>query len=144
MIIGLTSNKLPPGKLYDAASTVLAQKLSQIQGVGQVVVGGSSLPGVRIDVNPNQINSFGLQLDDIRTAIAAQTVNKPKGSFTAATKSWQIRTNDQLLRAVDYQPLIVAYRNSAPVQAGRHRERPGFGGRPARRWDSPTGKEQPC
>ncbi len=116
MILGLTSNKLPPGKLYDAASTVLAQKLSQIQGVGQVVVGGSSLPGVRIDVNPNQINSFGLQLDDIRTAIAAQTANQPKGSFTAATKSWQIRTNDQLLRAVDYQPLIVAYRNSAPVK----------------------------
>ncbi len=116
MIIGLTSNKLPPGKLYDAASTVLAQKLSQIQGVGQVVVGGSSLPGVRIDVNPNQINSFGLQLDDVRSAIAAQTVNQPKGSFTALTKSWQIRTNDQLLRAVDYQPLIVAYRNGAPVK----------------------------
>jgi multidrug efflux pump len=116
MIIGLTSNKLPPGKLYDAASTVLAQKLSQIQGVGQVVVGGSSLPGVRIDVNPNQINSFGLQLDDVRTAIAAQTVNQPKGSFTAPTKSWQIKTNDQLLQAIDYQPLIVAYRNGAPVK----------------------------
>jgi multidrug efflux pump len=115
MIIGLTSNKLPPGKLYDAASTVLAQKLSQIQGVGQVTVGGSSLPGVRIDLNPNQLNSFGLQLDDVRTAVAAQTVNRPKGSFTAATRSWQIHTNDQLLQAADYQPLIVAYRNGAPV-----------------------------
>jgi len=116
MIIGLTSNKLPPGKLYDAASTILAQKLSQVQGVGQVVVGGSSLPGVRIDLNPNQVNSFGLQLDDVRTAVAAQTVNRPKGSFTAATRSWEIQTDDQLLQAIDYQPLIVAYRNGAPVK----------------------------
>ncbi len=116
MILGLTSNKLPPGKLYDAASTVLAQKLSQIQGVGQVTVGGSSLPGVRIDLNPNQLNSFGLQLDDVRTAVAAQTVNRPKGSFNTATRSWQIHTDDQLLQAIDYQPLIVTYRNGAPVK----------------------------
>jgi multidrug efflux pump len=81
VIIALSSNKLSPGQLYDTADTVLMQKLSQIPGVGQVVVGGSSLPAVRIDVNPTQINHFGLQLEDIRTAIASQTANIANGDF---------------------------------------------------------------
>ena len=116
MIVALTSDKLPPGALYDAGSTVLMQKLSQVKGVGQVIVGGSSLPAVRIDVNPTQINSFGLQLENIRTAVVAQTANQAKGVFSDAQRLWSIQANDQLLKAADYRPLIVAYRNSAPVR----------------------------
>src|SRR5271168_4908948 len=91
LILGLTSDKLSPGQLYDAGSTVLEQKLSQIRGVGQVIVGGSSSPAVRIDVNPTQINSFGLQLDTIRTTVAAQTANEAKGDFSDAHHMWSIR-----------------------------------------------------
>jgi multidrug efflux pump len=82
MIIALTSDKLPPSALYDAASTILEQRLSQITGVGQVVVGGSSAPAVRINVNPTQLSAYGLGLENVRTAIAAQTANEAKGSFS--------------------------------------------------------------
>ena len=116
MIIALTSASLPPSVLYDAASTVLEQKLSQIQGVGQVNVGGSSSPAVRIDVNPTQLNSYGLQLENVRTAVAAQTVNEAKGGFSNASRHWLIGANDQLKGAADYRPLILAYRNGAPVR----------------------------
>ena len=88
MILALTSDKLPPSKLYDAASTVLLQRISQIKGVGQVSAGGSSAPAVRIDVNPTQINSLGLQLEDIRTAISSQTANQAKGSISDGSRSW--------------------------------------------------------
>ncbi|MBV8550197.1 MAG: efflux RND transporter permease subunit [Acidobacteriaceae bacterium] len=115
MIIALTSNKLPPSALYDAGSTILLQRISQIRGVGQVVVGGSSAPAVRIDVNPTQANHYGLSLDAIRTAIAGQTANQAKGFFADGHKQWLINANDQLMHAVDYQPLVVAYRNGAPV-----------------------------
>jgi multidrug efflux pump len=108
MIVALTSDKLPPAQLYDAASTILQQRLSQISGVGQVLVGGSSAPAVRIDVNPTQLNGYGLQLEDVRSAIAAQTANEAKGSFATASRRWEITANDQLLKAVDYRPLIVA------------------------------------
>ena len=84
MIIALTSDKLPPPALYDAASSILMQRISQIRGVGQVVVGGSSAPAVRIDVNPTQINNYGLNLESIRTSINAQTSNLAKGSFSDA------------------------------------------------------------
>ncbi|MBV9302125.1 MAG: multidrug efflux RND transporter permease subunit [Acidobacteriaceae bacterium] len=116
MIIALTSDKLPPSALYDAASTILMQRISQIRGVGQVFAGGSSAPAVRIDVNPTQINSYGIQLENIRTAIASQTVNLAKGSFSDANKSWLIGANDQLMRAKDYRPLIVSYRQPAAVK----------------------------
>jgi len=115
MIISLTSATLPPSALYDAASTILAQKLSQVQGVGQVIVGGSSAPAVRIDVNPTQLNSYGLQLEDVRTAVAAQTANEAKGGFSGATRRWLIRANDQLSKAADYRQIIVTYRGGAPV-----------------------------
>ena len=116
MIIALTSDKLAPAQLYDAASTILQQRLSQIGGVGQVLVGGSSSPAVRINVNPTQLNGYGIQLETVRAAVAAQTVNEAKGSFADANGNWQIGANDQLLRAKDYAPLIVSYSNGAPVR----------------------------
>ncbi len=107
MIIALTSNKLPPPMLYDAASTVLLQRISQIRGVGQVVAGGSSAPAVRIDVNPTSINNYGLNLESIRAAISAQTANIAKGSFSDGVRNWMIDGNDQLMHAVDYEPLLL-------------------------------------
>ncbi len=115
-IIALTSGKLAPSALYDAASTVLAQKLSQIPGVGQVIVGGSSSPAVRVDVNPTQLNAYGLQLEDVRSAIASQTANEAKGAFSGPTQHWLISVNDQLMKADAYRPLVVSYRDGAPVR----------------------------
>ena len=115
MILALTSDKLPPPALYDAASTVLMQRISQIRGVGQVTAGGSSAPAVRVDVNPTQIQHYGLSLDNIRTAIVSQTANEAKGSFSDNHKRWLINANDQLLHAVDYQPLLVKF-SGAPVR----------------------------
>jgi multidrug efflux pump len=115
-IIALTSDKLAPSALYDAASTILAQKLSQIPGVGQVIVGGSSSPAVRIDVNPTQLNGYGLQLEDVRTAVAAQTANEAKGGFSSPTQHWMIGLNDQLMKAADYRPVIIRYSSGAPVR----------------------------
>ena len=116
MILALTSDKLPPSALYDAASTILEQRLSQIPGVGQVVVGGSSAPAVRININPTQLSGYGLGLDSVRTAVVAQTANEAKGSFSSADQRWAISADDQLMHAADYAPLIVAYRNGQPVR----------------------------
>jgi multidrug efflux pump len=116
MIIALTSDKLPPPALYDAASTILLQRISQIRGVGQVVAGGSSAPAVRVDVNPAQINNFGLQLENIRTAISSQTANEAKGSITDGKQTWLLSANDQLMHAADYAPIIVDYRNGGAVK----------------------------
>jgi multidrug efflux pump len=116
MIIALTSPTFTKGQMYDAASTILAQKLSQVDGVGQVTVGGSSLPGVRVEVNPMALNKYGIGLEDVRNALSNANSNKPKGHFADATRTWTLDDNDQLYHAVDYEPLIVAYRNSAPVR----------------------------
>src|SRR5580692_8473806 len=116
MIIALTSDKLPPSTLYDAASTILEQRLSQIAGVGQVVVGGSSAPAVRVNVNPAQLSGYGLGLETVRAAIAAQTANQAKGSFSNADGRWSIGANDQLMQAADYQQVIVSYSNGQPVR----------------------------
>ncbi|MGO8976599.1 MAG: multidrug efflux RND transporter permease subunit [Steroidobacteraceae bacterium] len=116
MIVALTSDKLAPSALYDAASTVLQQRLSQVPGVGQVVVGGSSAPAVRIDVNPTQLHGYGLQLEDVRKAVAAQTANEAKGHFSNDTDRSAIAANDQLMKAADYRPLIVSYSNGAAVK----------------------------
>jgi multidrug efflux pump len=116
MILALTSSIYDRGKLYDAASTIMQQRLSQVQGVGQVSVGGSSLPGVRVDVSPTQLNSFGLGLQDVSSMLSRQNANSPKGQIVNGTTSSDIITNDQLLKAVDYMPLIVGYHDGAAVK----------------------------
>jgi multidrug efflux pump len=115
MIIALTSDKLPPSALYDAASTILEQRLSQITGVGQVMVGGSSAPAVRIDVNPTQLSGYGIGLENVRAAIVAQTANEAKGSISDSAGRWTIGANDQLMNAADYRQIIVSYSNGQPV-----------------------------
>ena len=116
LILALTSDTMTRGQLYDAASTILAQKLSQIKGVGQVTVGGSSLPAVRVELNPALLNSYGISPEQVRLYIAASNANRPKGSVEAGDKHWQIYANDQAKKASDYIPLIVSYRNGAAVR----------------------------
>jgi multidrug efflux pump len=118
LIAALTSDTYTRGQMYDSASTILAQKLSQITGVGQVTVGGSSLPAVRVELNPLALNKYGIGLEQVRTALAGANANVPKGHFANATHTWTIQANDQLFNAVDYKPLIIAYKNSAPVRVG--------------------------
>jgi multidrug efflux pump len=112
----LTSNVVDKGQMYDAASSIIAQKLSQITGVGQVSVGGSALPGVRIELNPDQVSKYGLSLEQIRTQLANANANTPKGHFSNGVQMWEVGANDQIFHAVDYQSLIVAYQNGAPVR----------------------------
>ena len=116
MIVALTSDIYDQGKLYDAATTILQQKLSQIQGVGQVVVGGSSLPAVRVDVNPTQLNATGLGLEDVRNMLSQQNANLAKGQLANETTTSDLATNDQLLKAEYYRPLIVAYSKGAAIR----------------------------
>jgi len=116
MIIALTSDVYDQGQLYDAASTIIQQKLSQIQGVGQVVVGGSSLPAVRVDVNPTQLNSFGLGLEDVRNVLSQQNANLAKGQISDERTTADLATNDQLLKADYYKPLIIGYTNGAAIK----------------------------
>jgi multidrug efflux pump len=116
MIIALTSDVYDRGQLYDAGSTIVQQRLLQIQGVGQVFVGGGALPAVRVDVNPTQLNSFGLGLEDVRAMLSRQNANLPKGQIANDRTSADIVANDQLLKAQDYRPLVVAYRNGAAVK----------------------------
>ncbi|HEY8100058.1 MAG TPA: multidrug efflux RND transporter permease subunit [Burkholderiaceae bacterium] len=116
MILALTSDTMTQGQMYDAASTVLQQKLSQIEGVGQVSVGGSSLPAVRVELNPMALNKYGVSLEDVRNALNGTNANRPKGFVEEDNKQWQIYTDDQSTKAAQYMPLIVAYRNGAPVQ----------------------------
>jgi multidrug efflux pump len=116
IILSLDTASVRAGTVYDVASSIMMQKLSQLRGVGQVGVGGSALPGVRVDVNPTLLNHFGLGLEDVRAMLAAANANQPKGDFTGASQSVSIRTDDQLLEADKYGPLVIAYRNGAPVR----------------------------
>jgi multidrug efflux pump len=116
MILALTSDTLRQGQLYDAASTIIAQKLSQIEGVGQVTVGGSALPAVRVELNPQTLNKYGIGLEDVRLALAATNANRPKGSVEDGDRHWQIHANDQATTAAEYLPLVIAYRNGAAVR----------------------------
>jgi len=102
--------------MYDVASTIIAQKLSQVKGVGQVHVGGSSLPAVRIELNPTRLNHYGIGMESVRLAVAASNVNRPKGSLEDEKRHWQIYANDQAKRAKDYIPLIVSFKNGAAVR----------------------------
>jgi multidrug efflux pump len=115
MILALTSNTLSKGQMYDAASNIMAQRLAQIRGVGQVSVGGSALPSVRVELNPPALNKYGISLEQVRTALASTNTNVAKGQVSDGDRRWDIGANDQLLHAVDYQPIIVAYRNGAAV-----------------------------
>ena len=116
MIMTLTSDVYNPGQLYDYASTQLAQKLSQINGVGDVTVGGSSLPAVRVALNPQALFNQGVSLDAVRQSIADANVRRPQGAVEDNQQRWQLRTNDELKTAADYMPLIVHYKNGAAVK----------------------------
>ena len=115
LILALTSDVADRATMYDAASSILQQKLSQIEGVGTVFVGGGSLPAVRVELNPNVVHKYGMGLEDVRTFLGSTNVNRPKGELDDAFHSREIHTNDQMFKAVDYKDLIVAIRNGAPV-----------------------------
>ncbi len=119
MILSLTSKTLQIPQVYDVGDSILAQRLSQIEGVGQVFVGGSAPPAVRIEANPMKLNALGLGIDQLRSAVATANVNSPKGSLANAQQNWTITANDQLTKADQYRPLIVAYSNGAPVRMGQ-------------------------
>jgi multidrug efflux pump len=116
LILTLTSDTLTRGDLYDAASTVLAQKLSQVDGIGEVVVGGSSLPAVRAELIPQALYKYGVGLEDVRAALASANAHSPKGGIDVGNQRYQVYANDQANKSDDYKGLIVAYRNGAPVR----------------------------
>ncbi|MGZ4960545.1 MAG: multidrug efflux RND transporter permease subunit [Methylomonas sp.] len=116
LILALTSKTLSRGQMYDTASTILAQKISQLPGIGQVLVGGGSLPAVRVELNPAALAKYNVGLDDVRHAITASNTNRPKGALESGERHWQIHANDQAEKAADYESMIVAYRNGAPIR----------------------------
>jgi len=118
MILAMTSERFTRGQLYDMASTNLAQRISQVSGVGQVTVGGGSLPAVRVELIPSALNKLGIGFDEARAAIVATNANKPKGFLDDGERYWQIQANDQAKTAKEYLPIIVAYRNGAAVRLG--------------------------
>jgi multidrug efflux pump len=115
LTLALTSNSIPLSKVQDLADTRLAPRISQLSGVGLVTITGGQKPAVRIQANPTALSSYGLNLEDVRTAVQETSINRPKGSFDGPHQSYQIGANDQLLTSKEYQPVIVAYRNGAPV-----------------------------
>ncbi|HUA36338.1 MAG TPA: multidrug efflux RND transporter permease subunit [Candidatus Binataceae bacterium] len=116
LIFAFNSDTVPRGQIYDAASSILAQKLSQIEGVGQVTVGGSALPGVRVELNPTQLNNLGISLENVRATLAAANSNSPKGEISDQNTAYALSDTDQLLKASDYAPLIIRYVNGAAVR----------------------------
>jgi multidrug efflux pump len=116
LILALTSDTITRGGLYDAASTVLSQKLSQVDGVGEVVVSGSALPAVRVELNPDALYKYGIGLEDLRAALASANSHSPKGAIEVGDRHYQLYDNDQASTAAEYRPLIVAYRNGAAVR----------------------------
>jgi len=116
LIIALTSDSLTTTQMYDAASSIMQQKLSQVDGVGQVFVGGASLPAVRVDLNPTMLSKYGISLADVRGVLSTTNVNRPKGQLANEDRTWEIQTNDQLRIASQYRPVIVSYRAGAAVR----------------------------
>ncbi|MDA8485227.1 efflux RND transporter permease subunit [Pseudomonas resinovorans] len=118
MVLSLTSDVKEKGELYDLASTILAQSLSQVKGVGEVQIGGSSLPAVRVELEPQLLTQYGIALDDVRSTIAAANQRRPKGAVEDAERHWQVGANDQLEKAADYAPLIIRYQDGAALRLG--------------------------
>jgi len=116
MLLALTSDTATTSQLYDLASTVLAQKVAQVTGVGDVTVGGGSLPAVRVELQPQALTQYGITLDEVRQAISSANLLRPKGMIEDDSRHWQIQASDQLTKASDYQPLVITYRNGAPVR----------------------------
>jgi multidrug efflux pump len=117
LILALTSDLVGRARMYDMASSILQQKLSQVEGVGRVVVGGGALPAVRVDVNPTVLHSYELSLEDVRAALNGANANRPKGEIADGSgRAWTINTTDQLLQASEYQPLIISYKQGAAVR----------------------------
>ena len=115
MLLALTSDVVGRPKMYDIAASILQQKLSQVKGVGQVIVGGGALPAVRVNVNPSALNNNGLSLEDVRDVLASANANRPKGEVASIDRAWSLSTTDQLLAAVEYRPLLVRYQNGAAL-----------------------------
>jgi multidrug efflux pump len=116
LILALTSKTMTRGQMYDAASNILAQRLAQLSGIGNVVIGGSTLPAVRVELNPQALYKYGIGLEDVRASLASANANSPKGTIDDGDRRFQIYTNDQASVAADYIPLVVAYRNGAAVR----------------------------
>ncbi|HKC85018.1 MAG TPA: efflux RND transporter permease subunit, partial [Blastocatellia bacterium] len=116
MLLSLTSDTIEIRKLYDLAYSVLQQKVSQVEGVGQVIVGGSSLPAVRVELNPQAVSKYGVGLEQVRTALGAANANRPKGQLSDDDATWEIHASDQLLKADQYRTLIVATHNGDVVR----------------------------
>jgi hydrophobe/amphiphile efflux-1 (HAE1) family protein len=115
-MLALTSDVLSKGQMYDVASTIMAQRLAQIPGVGQVIVGGSSLPAVRVELDPAALNKYGIGMEQVRTVLNSANANTPKGHFSDGRRMWELGANDQLFNAVDYKPLLIAYHNGSSVR----------------------------
>jgi multidrug efflux pump len=118
MILALTSDTMPVGRMYDAADSILAQKLSQVEGVGQVIVGGGARPAVRAQLDPTLLSQLGISLEEVRAGLRAVNANSPKGELADGVSAWPIGANDQLFDAEQYRPVIVAYKKGSPVRLG--------------------------
>ena len=116
IILALTSDRVSLGDMYDAADSILSQRVSQVEGVGQVTIGGSSRPAVRVEANPRVLDQYGMGLEQLRTVLASVNVFRPKGAVAGPANSWSVSTNDQIFKARQYKPVIVGYRNGAPVR----------------------------
>ena len=116
LVLALTSKTMTSGQIYDVASTILAQRFAQVRGIGSVFVGGSTLPAVRVELNPQALYKYGIGLEDVRAALASANANSPKGTIDDGGRRYQIYTNDQATKAADYAPIVIAYRNGAAVR----------------------------